>query len=67
LPHSEKLPISRRDLCQLIVKSLETQNIEDERGIPFQIFYGISGNARAFWSIVNARKVTGMRQRMTPS
>ena len=51
--------ISSRDLCQLIVKSIETRNIEDEHGIPFQIFYGISGNARAFWSIVNARKVIG--------
>jgi NAD+ dependent glucose-6-phosphate dehydrogenase len=43
----------------LIVKSIETPNIEDEHGIPFQVFYGISGNARAFWSIVNARKVIG--------
>jgi len=51
--------ISPRDLCQLIVKSIETPNIEDEHGIPFQIFYGISGNARAFWSIVNARTVIG--------
>ncbi len=27
--------------------------------MPFQIFYGISGNAHNFWSIVNARKVIG--------
>jgi len=51
--------ISGRDLTQLFVKSIETENIEDEHGIPFQIFYGISGNARAFWSLVNARKVIG--------
>ncbi|HYU18063.1 MAG TPA: hypothetical protein VEQ11_05150, partial [Chloroflexota bacterium] len=51
--------ISQRDLQQLFVKSLETPNIEDEHGIPFQIFYGISGNARAFWSIVNAHRVIG--------
>jgi uronate dehydrogenase/NAD+ dependent glucose-6-phosphate dehydrogenase len=51
--------ISPRDLTQLIVKSIETPNIENEHGIPFQIFYGISGNARAFWSIVNARRVIG--------
>ena len=25
----------------------------------FQIFYGVSNNARAFWSIANARKVIG--------
>jgi hypothetical protein len=51
--------ISPRDLTQLNVKSLETPNIENEHGIPFQIFYGISGNARAFWSILNARRVIG--------
>jgi hypothetical protein len=46
-------------MTQLFVKAIETENIEDEHGIPFQVFYGISGNARAFWSIVNARKVLG--------
>ncbi|MGE3272880.1 MAG: NAD-dependent epimerase/dehydratase family protein [Chloroflexota bacterium] len=51
--------ISPRDMTQLFVKSIETENVEDEHGIPFQVFYGISGNARAFWSIVNARKVIG--------
>jgi len=51
--------ISARDLTQLFVKSIETENIEDDHGVPFQVFYGISGNARAFWSIVNARKVIG--------
>ncbi|OUC08022.1 hypothetical protein RY27_11455, partial [Litorilinea aerophila] len=31
----------------------------DENGVPFQIFYGVSNNPHAFWSIVNARKVIG--------
>ena len=44
---------------QLAIKSIETENIEDAHGIPWQIFYGISGNTRAFWSIVNARTVIG--------
>jgi hypothetical protein len=51
--------ISPRDLQQLFVKSIEAPSIENEHGIPFQIFYGISANARAFWSIVNARRVIG--------
>jgi hypothetical protein len=51
--------ISPRDLTQLFVKSIETPDIADEYGVPFQIFYGISGNARAFWSIANARRVIG--------
>jgi hypothetical protein len=51
--------ISDRDLQQLFVKSIETEDIRDEQGIPFQIFYGISGNSHAFWSIANARKVIG--------
>ncbi len=44
---------------QLYIKSIETEDIRDEDGIPFQIFYGISNNTRAFWSLANARKVIG--------
>jgi hypothetical protein len=51
--------ISPRDLTQLFVKSIETEEIRDGHGIPFQIFYGISGNTRKFWSITNAREVIG--------
>jgi hypothetical protein len=43
----------------LFVKSIEAEDIRDERGIPFQIFYGISGNHHAFWSIANARQTIG--------
>jgi hypothetical protein len=53
--------ISDRDLQQLFIKSIETENILNEQDIPFQIFYGISGNTHAFWSIANARKVIGYR------
>jgi len=51
--------ISQRDMTQLFIKSIETEDIRDEYGVPFQIFYGISYNPHAFWSIVNARKVIG--------
>ncbi len=51
--------ISQRDLCQLYIKSIECEDIRDKQGIPFQIFYGISGNNHAFWSLVNAREVIG--------
>jgi hypothetical protein len=51
--------ISPRDLQQLFVRSLEAERIEDEWGVPFQIFYGISNNTRAFWSIANARRIVG--------
>lgn len=51
--------ISQRDLSQLFIKSIETADIRDAEGVPFQIFYGISGNDHAFWSIVNARKIIG--------
>ncbi len=51
--------LSPRDLTQLVVKSLETPDIRDDHGIPFQIFYGISDNTRKFWSIANARRVIG--------
>jgi hypothetical protein len=51
--------ISERDLQQLFCKSVETAQINDEYGVPFHIFYGVSNNARVFWSIINARKVIG--------
>jgi hypothetical protein len=51
--------ISARDLQQLFVRSIETASIADEWQVPFQIFYGISDNTRAFWSIANARRVIG--------
>ena len=51
--------ISQRDLSQLYVKSIEAEDIRDEEGVPFQIFYGISGNFHAFWSIANARRIIG--------
>jgi NAD dependent epimerase/dehydratase family len=51
--------ISERDLQQLFAKSVEAPDIADEHGVPFQIFYGVSDNARTFWSITNARKVIG--------
>ena len=51
--------LSVRDQVQLVVKSIETEDITEENGVPFQIFYGISGNTHNFWSIANARKVIG--------
>ncbi len=51
--------LSQRDFDQLIYKSIEAEDIRDEFGVPFQVFYGISANARAFWSIANARKIIG--------
>jgi hypothetical protein len=51
--------ISHRDMAQLFMKSIEAEDIRDENGVPFQIFYGVSNNPHAFWSIANARKVIG--------
>jgi nucleoside-diphosphate-sugar epimerase len=51
--------ISVRDQVQLTIKSIETEDIEDEHGVPFQVFYGVSGNTHNFWSLANARDVIG--------
>lgn len=51
--------MSQRDMAQLFIKSIETEDIRDEFDVPFQIFYGISDNPHAFWSIANARKIIG--------
>ncbi len=51
--------ISPRDLTQLFRRGMETPNIDNEHGVPWQVVYGISGNTRAFWSLSNARQVLG--------
>ena len=51
--------ISPRDLRQLVRRSIEAPNIENEHGMPWLIVYGISGNTRAFWSLESARRVLG--------
>jgi NAD+ dependent glucose-6-phosphate dehydrogenase len=51
--------VSERDLQQLFLRSIDAESVEDRYGVPFQIFYGVSNNARTFWSITNAREVVG--------
>ena len=51
--------ISQRDMAQLFIKSIETEDIRDEQGVPFQVVYGISGNSQAYWGLANARRVLG--------
>ncbi len=51
--------LSERDMAQLFIKSIEAEDIRDEFGVPFQVFYGISDNSHAFWSIANARRIIG--------
>ena len=46
--------LSERDMQQLYIKSIETEDIRNEHGVPFQIFYGVSGNHHNFWSLSNA-------------
>jgi hypothetical protein len=53
--------ISQRDLCQLFSKSIDVPDIENEHGIPWLVVYGISDNARAFWSLTSARQVLDYR------
>ena len=53
--------LSPRDCRQLFSKAIETGDISDANGIPYQIVYGISGNTRRFWSLDSARNVLGYR------
>ena len=45
--------LSHRDCVQLVWRSIEADRIK------FGIYYGISGNSRAYWDISNARKELG--------
>lgn len=51
--------LSQRDQIQQVIRMVETENIEDENGVPFLVVYGISGNSHRFWSIANAREKLG--------
>ena len=42
-----------------MIKSIETEDIDDKFGVPFQVFYGISGNSHRFWGITDATKKIG--------
>ena len=44
--------ISHRDTAQLVWRGIEAD-------LPFGVFYGISGNTRAYWDIANARELLG--------
>ena len=59
LHRSQGAYFSARDQVQLVTKSIETADITDEFGVPFQIFYGISNNTHRFWEIANARRIVG--------
>ncbi|MSR83859.1 MAG: NAD(P)-dependent oxidoreductase [Candidatus Latescibacteria bacterium] len=45
--------LSPRDCAQLVWRSIEAE------GVKFGIFYGISGNKRAYWDTENARRLLG--------
>jgi hypothetical protein len=51
--------LSARDQLQQAVRMIETENIEDENGIPYLVVYGISGNTHRFWSLANAFEKLG--------
>ena len=51
--------ISPRDITQLFTKAMETEAIENEYGVPWQVVYGISNNTRSFWSLKSARDMLG--------
>lgn len=53
--------LSERDMAQLFIRAIETEDIRDEHGVPFAIVYGVSDNSHAFWSIANARQRLGYR------
>ncbi len=46
--------LSERDQVQQAIRMIETEDIEDENGVPFLVIYGISGNTHRFWSLTNA-------------
>jgi nucleoside-diphosphate-sugar epimerase len=50
---------SAADVARLFLAAVEASDIDDENGVPWQVVYGTSDNARAFWSLANGRRVLG--------
>ena len=50
---------SAADVARLFLAAVEAPDIDDENGVPWQVVYGTSDNARAFWSLANGRRVLG--------
>ncbi len=53
--------VSPRDITQLFTRAIDTPDIANEQGVPWQIVYGTSDNTRAYYSLANARQVLGYR------
>ena len=51
--------LSADDELQLIKLCIETEDIRDENGVPFLMFYGTSDNYNRIWSLRNARHALG--------
>jgi nucleoside-diphosphate-sugar epimerase len=55
------LYISQRDLTQIFAKSIDTVDIRNNLGVPFQVFFGTSGNSLGIYNINNALEIIGYR------
>ena len=53
--------LSPRDLAQLFTRAIETPNIENEHGIPWQVVYGISNNTRRLLVAFQCPRDPGLR------
>lgn len=51
--------VSARDQADLFARAIDVADVRDRHGVPFQIVYGISGNANRYWSLASARTVLG--------
>ena len=51
--------ISQRDMVQLVQRSIDTEDITDEHGVPWLVVYAVSNNSRKFWGLENARRILG--------
>ena len=58
-PRARRLHQRARPAAALLQVHRDARDRRTQYGVPFQIFYGVSNNARTFWSITNARKVIG--------
>ena len=49
--------LSAPDAARLFLAAVQAEDIDNEHGVPWRVVFGTSDNARAFWSLAEARRI----------
>ena len=49
--------LSAADAARLFLAAVQTEDIDNEHGVPWRVVFGTSDNTRSFWSLAEARRL----------